>query len=82
MVEFVAIEHADLSGFRQLNSLQVHGTLGLITIENDVFLCVITGANRVANVRPGETVNRIHAVEFCKLKSFGDATCAPANLIN
>jgi len=40
--------------------------LGLITLNNDVFLCVITGSEEVATVRPGETVQKIFAVEFCE----------------
>ena len=33
----------------------------------DVFICVITGRHRVATVRSGETIDRIHAVEFYSL---------------
>jgi synaptojanin len=32
-----------------------------------VFICVVTGRHRVATIRPGETVDRIHAVEFYSL---------------
>ena len=64
MVEFGAVSSLDLNDYRTLNPLPVHGTLGLITINNDVFLCVVTGASRVASVRPGETVEKIYAVEF------------------
>lgn len=64
MVEFAELGRVDLEGFRQLNSLAVHGTLGLITVEGDVFLCVVSGASKVARVRDGESVLRIHAVEF------------------
>jgi hypothetical protein len=76
MVEFVEESSADLSEYRTLNPLPVHGTLGLITIDNDVFLCVVTGAaTKVASVRPGETVDRIHGVEFyCLNKSDYDNT--------
>jgi hypothetical protein len=42
----------------------VYGTLGLINIKTDVFLCVITEALPVAAVRPGENVQRITSVEF------------------
>jgi hypothetical protein len=64
MVEFSALETVDLSDYRTLSPVAVHGTLGLITISNDVFICVVTGASKVASVRPGETVERIYAVEF------------------
>lgn len=64
MVEFAEKAKVDLDDYRTLNALPVHGTLGLITINNDVFLCVVTGASRVALVRPGETVEKIFGVEF------------------
>ena len=54
----------DLQEYRSLSSLSVHGTLGLITVNGDVFLCVVSGASRVATVRPDETVQRILSVEF------------------
>ncbi len=69
VVEFLKISSVDLTEFRTLTPRPVHGTLGLITIERDVFLCLITGASRVAQVRPGETVERIYGVEFYCLSS-------------
>lgn len=69
MVEFSSVESVDLSEYRTLSPLPVHGTLGLITLNNDVFLCVVTGATKVANVRPGETVEKIFGVEFHCLNS-------------
>jgi SacI homology domain len=69
MVEFVQLSSADLSDYRTLSPLPVHGTLGLITINNDVFLSVVTQCNKVATVRPGETVQRIQGVEFYCLNS-------------
>ena len=47
-----------------MSAMPVLGTLGLITVNNDVFLCVVSGSVKVATVRPGETVQRIHTVEF------------------
>ncbi|KAG4029922.1 hypothetical protein MFRU_014g02140 [Monilinia fructicola] len=64
MVEFADVSSVDLSDYRTLSLKPVQGTLGLITVSNDVFLCVITGTARVAQVRPGETVEKIHGVEF------------------
>ncbi|KAI9848726.1 MAG: inositol polyphosphate 5-phosphatase [Sclerophora amabilis] len=64
MVEFTESEEVDLRDYRGLSSQSVQGTLGLITVDNDIFLCLVTGSTRVATVRPGETVRRIHAVEF------------------
>ena len=63
MVEFAARDSVDLTGYRTVNNAQ--GTLGLITLKNDIFLCAIILASQIASVRPGETVQRIHAVEFC-----------------
>jgi ligand-binding sensor domain-containing protein len=63
MVEFGARNSLELNSFRTVNNAQ--GTLGLITLNNDVFLCTIILASQVASVRPGETVQRIHSVEFC-----------------
>lgn len=69
MVEFAEVSKVDLNDYRTLSPLPVHGTLGLITINNDVFLCVVTGSSKVASVRPGETVEKIYAVEFHCLNS-------------
>ncbi|KAJ9663393.1 Inositol-1,4,5-trisphosphate 5-phosphatase 1 [Coniosporium apollinis] len=69
MVEFSTLEAAELTDFRSLSTLSAHGTLGLITVNNDVFLCVVSGTSKVATVRPGETIQRILAVEFHCLSS-------------
>ena len=68
MVEFSSIEQVDLSEYRPLNMVTVHGTLGLITVNGDIFLVIVNGASKVATVRPGETVQRIHSVGFCEFK--------------
>ncbi|KAF3919349.1 hypothetical protein ABW21_db0203708 [Orbilia brochopaga] len=70
MVEFAEKREVDLSKYHPMGSaLPCRGTLGLISLNGDVFICVVTGASLVANVRPGETVYRIHAVEFHCLNS-------------
>jgi hypothetical protein len=66
MVELVELEHADLSDYRRLTNQPCLGTLGLITLGGDIFICVVTGAKEVASVRPGENVLRIQAVQFRK----------------
>ena len=48
MVEFTAQNEIDLGDYHVLRASGVHGTLGLININADVFLCVISGAVRVA----------------------------------
>lgn len=65
IVEFSSLKALDLSHYRSLYHAGVHGTLGLININTDIFLCVISKAVRVATVRPGENVQRIQGVEFC-----------------
>lgn len=65
MVEFSALDAIELTHYRELHGSTVHGTLGLINVNADVFLCIISGATRVAVARPGETVQRITAVDFC-----------------
>ncbi|KAI1356462.1 SacI homology domain-containing protein [Xylaria sp. FL0043] len=64
MVEFSPASRSLLSDFRPLIPRPIYGTLGLISINQDVFLCVITQASRVATLRPGETVEKIVSVEF------------------
>lgn len=65
MVDFSTLDDVDLADYRPLTPLPVEGTLGLITVDSDVFLCVVSGSTRVATVRPGETVQRVEGVEFC-----------------
>lgn len=69
MAEFSRLSLVDLSEYRTLSPRPAHGTLGLITVEGDVFICIVTGASKVANVRPNETVERIYAVQFYCLSS-------------
>ncbi|KAI0383936.1 SacI homology domain-containing protein [Hypomontagnella monticulosa] len=69
MVEFSPASKQLLGDFRPLTPRPIYGTLGLISINQDVFLCVITQASRVATVRPGETVEKIASVDFFCLNS-------------
>lgn len=69
MVEFSRTDDVDLNDYRALHAVSAHGTLGLITVNGDVFLVVVNGASKVATVRPGETVQRIHSVGFHCLTS-------------
>lgn len=66
MVEFAALTTIEVDDYRTLTPSGVQGILGLITISDDVFLCVVSTGARVASVRPGETVQRILSVEFCE----------------
>lgn len=62
-VEFSDVSSVDLRGYRPLGA--GHGTLGLVTLNEDVFVCVVTGSSQAATVRPGEAVSRIDNVDFC-----------------
>ncbi|KAL4955062.1 SacI homology domain-containing protein [Aspergillus filifer] len=62
LVEFASLSSIDLTGYRTLGS--GYGTLGLVTIDQDVFVCVVTRSSKAATVRPGETVLRIEDVDF------------------
>lgn len=62
-VEFANVSSVDLEGYRSLGA--GHGTLGMITLGDDVFVCVVTGSSQAATVRPGESVSRIDNVDFC-----------------
>lgn len=69
MVEFSPTANTLLHDYRPLTPRPIYGTLGLISIGRDVFLCVITQASRVATIRPRETVEKIEAVQFFCLNS-------------
>jgi hypothetical protein len=64
LVEFASLSSIDLKGYRTLGS--GYGTLGLVTLDHDVFVCIVTRSSKAATVRPGETVLRIEDVDFCK----------------
>ncbi|KAK7205005.1 synaptojanin-2 [Myxozyma melibiosi] len=65
LVDFSPKETIDISKYRSLSSLPCYGCLGLIAVDGDVFLAVITGASKVAEpVSQVETVYRIHGLEF------------------
>ena len=65
LVQFVPSASVNLSNYTLLRQSRIFGTLGLINISGDVFLCAVTSASEVANIRPSERVLRIAAVEFC-----------------
>jgi hypothetical protein len=67
MVEFAPHTSLDFAGYRTIGIAQ--GTLGLITLNGDVFLCTVTDALQVATPRPGETVQKLQSVDFCKIYS-------------
>lgn len=66
-VEFLDTTSVDLKGYRSLG--HGNGTLGLITFNEDVFVCVVTSSSQAATVKPGESVSRIDSVGFCMCPS-------------
>jgi len=69
IVEFTPVGKNTLDEYRPLIPRPIYGTLGLISVDGDAFLSVVTHASRVATLRPGETVERIVSVEFFCLNS-------------
>ncbi|KAJ7068496.1 inositol polyphosphate phosphatase [Mycena amicta] len=73
VVEFLPQSQVPLPSLVRLTTRVVKGCLGLISIEKDVFLAVVTSATEVGNTRPnassGESVSRIHEVCFFSLTS-------------
>ncbi|AEY97456.1 FAFL228Wp [Eremothecium gossypii FDAG1] len=63
-IELLPKSHLREQNFEKLTNLEVYGFLGLIEIENKIFICTITGKSKVARPIPGETVNKIYAVDF------------------
>lgn len=51
-------------GFNRLTSSEIYGFLGLMEVDGLIFLAAITGKSKVAAPTPGETVNKIFAVDF------------------
>lgn len=66
IAEFGPASDFELDTWRQLGFREVYGTLGLIAIGGDVFLCVVDSVTKAAEVRPEETVQRIGTVQFRK----------------
>ncbi|KAJ5555458.1 hypothetical protein N7461_003928 [Penicillium sp. DV-2018c] len=66
-LEFADLESVDLEEYRPLG--YGHGTLGLVTLNEDVFVCVVTSSSQAATVKPGETVSKIDNVGFYCLNS-------------
>ncbi|KAJ7178924.1 inositol polyphosphate phosphatase [Mycena filopes] len=74
VVEFLPQNEVNLTNVIRLTSRVVKGCLGLISIERDLFLAVVTSATEVGNTRPNsaaksESAARIHEVCFYSLTS-------------
>ncbi|KAE8371217.1 SacI homology domain-containing protein [Aspergillus bertholletiae] len=62
LVEFATLQSIDPKDYRALG--EGVGTLGLITLGREVFLCIVTACSDAAAVRPGERVSKIDNVDF------------------
>ncbi|QSL66603.1 hypothetical protein MERGE_000985 [Pneumocystis wakefieldiae] len=72
IAKFCKWDDIDYSQYFLATSKPIYGCMGLISIEDNVFICLITGYSQVASVRATETINRIHDVEFLCLDSSWD----------
>lgn len=66
-IELVPKESFISQPFKQLSRSRPHGFLGLIEMDNDIFLCVITSKIHAAQPLPDENINKIVDVEFHSL---------------
>lgn len=64
IIEFTKRESINFDQYRLLSDIEHQGCLGLIEVNSDVFVCLISNSDVVASPRPGETINLIHGVEF------------------
>ncbi|PVF99952.1 DNase I-like protein [Serendipita vermifera] len=72
-VEFVPKEQVEFGDLIRLSARQIQGCLGLINIEHEIFLAVVTISTPIGNLRPGaeqaEEVHRIQEVAFYGLNT-------------
>ncbi|TFK28875.1 phosphatidylinositol phosphate phosphatase [Coprinopsis marcescibilis] len=73
VVEFLPKDEIDLRNLVRLSSRDVKGCLGLVCIENDLYIALVTSATEIGNTRPSasvpESVAKIHEVSFYSLTS-------------
>lgn len=63
-IELIPKGDLNHQGFKRLSSHEINGFIGLIEIEGLIFVGTISGKSKVAQPIPGETVNKIFAVDF------------------
>lgn len=66
-IELISKDSFISTPYKQLSRSKPHGFLGLIEMNNDIFLCVITSKRQVAEPLPNEQINKINDVEFYSL---------------
>ncbi|KAL1916229.1 uncharacterized protein VTP21DRAFT_5846 [Calcarisporiella thermophila] len=69
VVRLVPVDEFDVSNYTYLNAHPVYGCLGLIHVNNEIFLSVITDCIHLGKIRPGESVHRITDVAFYSLSN-------------
>ncbi|PCH41458.1 inositol polyphosphate phosphatase [Wolfiporia cocos MD-104 SS10] len=73
LVHFLPKDHVDLESAVKVTTKNVSGTLGLVSIANDIFLAIITSSTEVGNTRPSapslEVAAQIQQVSFYSLTS-------------
>jgi hypothetical protein len=73
VVELLTHPSTDLRGYQLLGG--GCGIIGLITLNQDVFICVVTSSSKAAAVRPEEAILRISNVDFCASPLFNRKSC-------
>lgn len=68
-IELLPNSELHSQGFKKLSTHEIFGFIGLIEVEGLIFIGAITGKSKVAQPTPGETVNKIFAVDFFCLNS-------------
>ncbi|OWB61676.1 phosphatidylinositol phosphate phosphatase activity protein [[Candida] boidinii] len=72
-IELVDKKNFNRNHYEELSKRKITGFLGLIEMNQDVFLCVITGSIDVASPSKNEKINKIMDVEFyCLTKDSWD----------
>lgn len=66
-IELVPKKEFKGAEYQRISPRKIHGFLGLIEIEGDTFLCVITNSYKAATPLDGEVVHKIQSVEFYSL---------------
>lgn len=88
IVDFLPKDEVNLTNAGRLTSRVIKGCLGLISVENDTFLAVVSSATEVGNTRPSESqpesVAKIHEVLFYCLTShsWDDYSASQDTLLN
>ncbi|KAH8830391.1 SacI homology domain-containing protein [Flagelloscypha sp. PMI_526] len=68
IVEYLPKHQVNFQSLGKLSTRVIKGCLGLISVDNDIFLALVTSATEVGNTRPSalapESVAKIHEISF------------------